>query len=77
MPTVIINGYKFRFYSSDRFEPPHMHVISAERVAKIWLQPVSVEYNRGYHSAELNQIVKLTRENIEQLEEAWDAYFSR
>ena len=34
MPTIVIDSYKFRFYSSDRFEPPHMHVIKAENVAK-------------------------------------------
>lgn len=77
MPTLTIDGYKFRFYSSDRFEPPHIHVIRAEKAAKIWLQPVSVAYNRGYHQAELNRIVKLTQNNLERLEEAWNAYFFR
>jgi len=47
MPTIFINGYKFRFYSSDVNEPPHVHVIKAERVAKIWLNPLEVESNRG------------------------------
>ena len=77
MPTIVIDGYLFRFYSSDRFEPPHMHVIKAEKVAKIWLHPVSVEYNRGYHRAELNRILRLTQKNLERLEGAWNAYFSR
>ncbi|MYF91058.1 MAG: DUF4160 domain-containing protein [Gemmatimonadetes bacterium] len=48
-----------------------------EKVAKIWLHPVSVEYNRGYHQAELNRILRLTRKNLERLEDAWNAYFSR
>lgn len=26
MPTVFIEGYKFRFYSSDFREPPHVHI---------------------------------------------------
>lgn len=43
MPTITIDGYKFRFYSSDIHEPPHVHVLRAEHVAKIWLQPVVVE----------------------------------
>ena len=47
MPTIFIEGYKFRFYSSDLNEPPHVHVIRAERVAKIWLDSLEVEYNRG------------------------------
>lgn len=52
MPTIFIEGYKFRFYSSDISEPPHMHVIRGEHVAKVWLQPVMIEYNRGYNQSE-------------------------
>lgn len=54
-----------------------MHVIKGECVAKIWLQPIELEYNRRYHQAELNRILKLTRENQAQLLEAWHEYFSR
>ena len=77
MPTVLIGKYKFRFYSSDRFEPPHVHVIRDENQAKIWLQPVTIAYNHGYNPAELNQIMKLTRQHEMQLLEAWNEYFSR
>lgn len=65
MPTVLIEGYKFRFYSSDINEPPHMHVIKDNKEAKIWLQPISIEYNRGYNSPTLNLLLKLTRQNLE------------
>jgi hypothetical protein len=77
MPTIFIRGYKFRFYSSDRFEPPHVHVIKAENVAKIWLQPISLQYNHGYNPAELNRILRLTREHQQELLEAWYDYFSK
>jgi Domain of unknown function (DUF4160) len=77
MPTIIIEGYKFRFYSSDRVEPPHMHVIHGGKVAKIWLVPVAVEFNRGYNRAELNRIVRLAESNREQLLEKWHEYFGR
>lgn len=77
MPTILIEGYKFRFYSSDIGEPPHMHVIRGEHVAKVWLQPVVVEYNRGYNKSELNRILRLTRQNQQKLLEAWNAYFSQ
>lgn len=77
MPTILIEGYKFRFYSSDRVEPPHVHVIRDDKVAKIWLTPVEVEYNHGYNRSELNRIVRLTKANREQLLEAWNEYFSR
>ena len=59
MPTVLIEGYKFRFYSSDIQEPPHVHVIRNENVAKIWLVPVSVEFNRGYNHPDLNRILRV------------------
>ncbi len=42
MPTIFIEGYKFRFYSSDVNELPHVHVIHAERVAKIWLKSLEI-----------------------------------
>lgn len=77
MPTVIIEGYKFRFYSSDRHEPPHMHVIKGEHVAKIWLQPVEIEYNRGYSKTVLTRILKITNENHDRLLEAWHEYFAQ
>lgn len=77
MPTIFIEGYKFRFYSSDRVEPPHVHVIQRENVAKIWLSPVAVEYNYGYNKPELNRIVKLTETSRPRLLKAWHDYFSR
>jgi hypothetical protein len=77
MPTILINGYKFRFYSSDVNEPPHVHVIKAERVAKIWLNPLEVESNRGYNKAELNKILKLTELNEQKLLVAWNEHFDR
>ena len=77
MPTVQIEEFKFRFYSSDRDEPPHVHVIQGERVAKIWLSPVTVEYNRGYNSKTLNRVVKLAQEHQQELVEVWNAYFQK
>lgn len=77
MPTIRIERYQFRFYSSDAVEPPHVHVIDGDMVAKIWLQPVSVEYNHGYNRAQLNYILKLTRENQTRLLANWNEYFAR
>ncbi len=77
MPTIFIKSYKFRFYSSDRYEPPHVHIIKAENEAKVWLQPVSLQHNHGYKSSELNRILKLTRQHQNELLEAWYDYFSQ
>ena len=77
MPTTYIDGYKCRFYSSDVHEPPHVHVIRDNNEAKLWLDPVEVEYNRGYNQAELNRIVKLITENRTLLLERWNEHFKR
>jgi hypothetical protein len=58
-------------------EPPHVHVIQAERMAKIWLNSLEVEYNRGYNKTELNKILKLTALNETRLLEAWHEHFDR
>ena len=75
MPTIFIEGFKFRFYSSDVNEPPHVHVIHGEDVAKIWLDPVELQNNRGYNRAELNRVLKMTRQHQQQLLEAWHEHF--
>ncbi|PKO22432.1 MAG: hypothetical protein CVU38_09395 [Chloroflexi bacterium HGW-Chloroflexi-1] len=77
MPTIVIEGYKFRFYSSDIVEPPHVHVLRGENVAKIWLSPIGVEYNHGYNRRELNRILGVTAQNRERLLEVWHDYFNR
>jgi hypothetical protein len=77
MPTISIAGYKFRFYSSDVNEPPHVHVIHDDNEAKIWLDAIRLEYNRGYNRAELNRVLKLTEQNQPRLLEAWHEYFDR
>jgi hypothetical protein len=77
MPTIFIAGYRFRFYSSDVHEPPHVHVIHDDNEAKIWLELIQLEYNRGYNRAELNRVLKLTEQNQARLLEAWHEYFDR
>jgi len=77
MPTIFIAGYKFRFYSSDVHEPPHVHVIHDDNEAKIWLDPVQLEYNRGYTRVTLNRVLKLTEQNQGDLLKTWHEYFNR
>lgn len=46
MPTVLNDGpYGFIFFSSDRGEPPHIHVKCERRIAKFWLGPVALARN--------------------------------
>lgn len=57
MPTVLRDGpFNFVFFSSDRTEPPHIHVKRDRQIVKYWLDPVSLANNHGFAEHELNQI---------------------
>ena len=76
MPTVLrVGPYSFVFFSSDRNEPPHIHVKRDMQVAKYWLNPVALAKNRGFAKHELNQIEKLVIEYRQLLHEAWHDHF--
>ncbi len=46
MPTVLqVGPYSFIFFSSDRDEPPHIHIKRDKRIAKFWLNPLSMGKN--------------------------------
>lgn len=76
MPTVLrIDGYRFYFYSHEPNEPPHVHIDSAGRSAKVWLEQVALAKNIGYNARELRRILKLVDDNQIPLIEAWHEYF--
>lgn len=72
MPTILQDGpYRFIFFSSDRGEPPHIHVQRARQIVKFWLTPISIAKNKGFRESELNQIARLVVHHQQQLLEAW------
>ena len=76
MPTVLTAGpYRFFFYSSDRDEPPHVHVERNDRIAKFWLDPVRYHSSEEFNRAELTRIQKVIQAHHQELLEAWNAYF--
>ena len=77
MPTVLrVGPYRFFFYSGDRDEPPHVHVEREDKKAKFWINPVRLQYSRGFSRSETNRIQKLVEANAEKLLRGWDEYFS-
>ena len=49
MPTALVDGpYTFVFFSSDKGEPPHIHVKRERRIARLWLDPVALARNHGF-----------------------------
>jgi len=78
VPTLLrVEGFRFSFYSGDGVEPPHVHVAKGDAAAKVWLQPVRVEYARGFNPAEIRRLLEITVEHEAVFIERWNEYFSR
>ena len=76
MPTVLQDGpYSFIFFSSDKGEPPHIHIKRDRQVAKFWLEPIVLAKNRGFKEYELNKIKYLIEKYHQQLQEECYDYF--
>lgn len=77
MPTVLrIGSYRFFFYSSDRSEPPHIHIESDNNSAKFWLDPVRLQRSKGFRGSEVNRVHRLVDENQERLLRSWNEYYN-
>lgn len=78
MPTVLHDGpYAFAFFSSDRGEPPHIHVKRDLKIAKFWLDPIALAKNRGFAQHELSQIERLVHQHQHRdTLQAWHVYFA-
>jgi hypothetical protein len=75
MPTVLrIGPYRFHFYSRESNEPPHIHVARGDVEVKFWLQPISVAFNYGFPSSEVNSIRRLVEENCDFLIDAYRSF---
>jgi hypothetical protein len=77
MPTVLRTGpYRFYFYAGDRDEPPHIHIERDDQEAKFWLDPIRLQYSRGFGASEINKISVLVGTYQQQLLDSWDEYFN-
>jgi hypothetical protein len=75
MPTLlVVEGYRFYFFSLEANEPPHVHVRRGGGKAKLWLEPVRLDYSRGFKSQELKRIHELTEEHAEYFLRRWSEY---
>jgi Domain of unknown function (DUF4160) len=77
MPTVLlINGYRFFFFSLDRFEPIHINVEKDESYAKYWLKPIYLANSRGFRQHELTIVRRMVEKYETTFIEKWNEYFS-
>lgn len=75
MPSRLLDGYRFFFYSNERNEPPHMHVWKGGSETKIWLGTLDFAHNYGFAEAELTRIRRITRSHLDDLFDLWDSHF--
>jgi hypothetical protein len=80
MPVILrIDGFKFLFYGNEGNprEPVHIHVKMGRDEAKFWLSPnVVLAFNRGLSGPTLNKVQRLVEVHRDELEGAWNDFFS-
>jgi hypothetical protein len=75
-PTALQSGpYRFFFFSSDRGEPPHVHVGREQKLAKFWLSPVRMAVNLGFSAREIARLAALARQHEAELLKVGHDYF--
>ncbi len=81
MPVIHRLGpYSFHFYSDENretFEPPHVHVRSANGTAVFWLAPVSLRDVQGYTPREIERIRRIVVGSRDMMLRRWHEFFDR
>jgi len=77
-PTVLRVG-RYRFFFNSREETRrHVHIATADGVAKFWLEPiVALALYHNLRSKDLREIEALVREHEDEFRAAWDRHFSQ
>ena len=76
MPTVlIVEGYRFFFFSNEGNEASHIHVEKGDGYAKFWLNPLALAYSAGFKRQELKRTRELVDEHEAVFLEKWNEYF--
>ena len=76
MPTVLrIRGDRFFFFSNEGDEPAHIHVETAEKYAKFWLDPVSLAQSVGYNAKQLTRLRGIVERRRDFFKEKWNEFF--
>ena len=70
-----VGPYEFRFYSADRGEPPHAHIIHGKATAKIWLEDPPRLERSNLKPKDLKRATLIVAENLEYMLRTWYDFF--
>ncbi|MBC8042097.1 MAG: DUF4160 domain-containing protein [Rhizobacter sp.] len=54
-----------------------VHIRRGSDEAKVWIASGEADYNEGFSSKELSEIIGLVKANRQKIEEAWHAHFKQ
>ena len=79
MPTVLlVEGWRFFFYSDERNEPMHVHVRKAEKECKYWIDSegfdIREQYAYNMNQRDKRQVRRIIFEHFDSLVTAWNDF---
>ena len=79
MPTIlIVQGFRFFFWSNENDEPMHIHVEKGGAEGKIWLLPnVKFAYMHGFTPKQQKVIMEIIIANVSIFKQKWYEYFTQ
>jgi hypothetical protein len=78
MPLIMTkDGFRFFFYSNERYEPIHIHAEKGGSVAKFWIKPVRLARNEGFKPKKLKRILEIIFESQALIEDTWNEFFNK
>ena len=79
MPTLLlINGFRFFFFSNENDEPAHVHVIKGSANGKIWLLPsIEIAYMNGFTNSEIQMTMETTETQSQTFKAKSNEHFNK
>lgn len=82
MPTILlINGWRFFFYSNEAHEPIHIHCQKGDRECKFWLIrnefDIEEAYSYNMSVVDKREVKKIIFEYFELIETEWDKFYKK
>ncbi len=76
MPTLLlVEGFRFFFFSNEGLEPPHVHVEVGDGHAKFWLEPIELAASHRMKQQEVRRARLLVEQHQQTFRERWRGFF--